>query len=112
MESDEDLTLHRFPRRLSRGSGVKFADDFEMTSFSDGGSKKDPVESVDDRTDAASAEDLKFQGNDDIALEVLYAGDDPSLNALTFRTWFIGEEYFKVFRNLAIADTVFRQALV
>ncbi|KAL1642024.1 hypothetical protein SLS58_005612 [Diplodia intermedia] len=89
MESDEDLALHRCPRRLSRGSGVGFADDFEMTSFSDEDSKKDPAESVDDRTDAASTENLKSQGNSDIALEVLHAGDDPSLNALTFRTWFI-----------------------
>ncbi|KAL1626583.1 hypothetical protein SLS54_002745 [Diplodia seriata] len=61
-----------------------------MTSFSDEDSKKDLAESVDDRTDATSTENLKSQGNSDIALEVLHAGDDPSLNALTFRTWSIG----------------------
>lgn len=88
MESDEDLTLHRCPRRLSRGSGVGFADDFEMTSFSDEDSKQDPANSLDD---AASAEDLKPQGNQDLASEILHAEDDPSLNALTFRMWFIGE---------------------
>ncbi|EKG15979.1 Oligopeptide transporter OPT superfamily [Macrophomina phaseolina MS6] len=92
MESEEDLGLHRCPRRLSRGSGVGFADDFEMEmmDFSEEGSKKSPVESLDERLGEESAEGLKVQDNQDVVTEVLHAEDDPSLNALTFRVWFIG----------------------
>ncbi|KAL1628600.1 hypothetical protein SLS56_005832 [Neofusicoccum ribis] len=89
MESEEDLGLHRCPRRLSRGSGVGFAE-FEMDSFSEGESRKSPVESLDDRMDESSVEDLKTRNSEDIVTTVLHAEDDPSLNALTFRTWFIG----------------------
>lgn len=94
MESEEDLGLHRCPRRLSRGSGVGFADDFEMEmmDFSEEGSKKSPVESLDERLGEESAEGLKVQDNQDVVTEVLHAEDDPSLNALTFRVWFIGEQ--------------------
>ena len=76
--------------QLNRGDGKTPAVDAKISpdspSFDQGPPTYDVEEGDHDRT-------VNHPANiDDVLTKTLHVEDDPTLNALTFRTWFLGEE--------------------